>query len=252
MCHHSDSERPTKVAPRKHSIKTHVPKDRNGEVCLRTKMTRALCRRRTGEAVPRAEKFSDMVTADHKVLNEEGASRNNHRFAVVVQDLATSIDSILSVQNENFSGDGKGVYKSFSSRHRSQKLFAQTIRWNLANLVKNFHGIIELRHPVRSETNGVAERAIRRVKEGTSAVLLQSGLDEKWWAASMECYCFLRNVQDLLADGKTPNERRFGEPLKGRVIPFGARLNIIRFLRKTSKDSTNLARKSCQEYSSDV
>ena len=40
-------------------------------------------------------------------------------------------------------------------------------------------------------------RAVRRIKEGTSAVLLQSGLDENWWADSMECYCCLRNVQDL-------------------------------------------------------
>ena len=38
----------------------------------------------------------------------------------------------------------------------------------------------------------------------------------------MECCCDLRNVQDLLADGKTPYERRFGEPFKGPVIPFGA------------------------------
>ena len=45
--------------------------------------------------------------------------------------------------------------------------------------------------PHRSETDGIAERAVRRIKEGTSAVLLQSGLDEKWWADSMECYCHL-------------------------------------------------------------
>ena len=38
---------------------------------------------------------------------------------------------------------------------------------------------------------------MRRVKEGTSAVLLQSSLDENWWADSMECYTCLRNVQDL-------------------------------------------------------
>ena len=38
--------------------------------------------------------------------------------------------------------------------------------------------------PHRSETNAIAERAVRRVKEGTSAVLLQSGLDNEWWADS--------------------------------------------------------------------
>ena len=28
----------------------------------------------------------------------------------------------------------------------------------------------------------------------------------------MECYCCLRDDHDLLADGKSQNERRFGEP----------------------------------------
>ena len=51
-----------------------------------------------------------------------------------------------------------------------------------------------------------------RYAELISAVLLQSGLDEKWWADSMKCFCYLRNIQDLLSDGKTPHERRFGEP----------------------------------------
>ena len=87
--HDSDSERPTKVASGKHSMFTHFPKDRNCEVYLRNKMTRAPCRRRSGEAVLRAEKFSDLRRADHKVLNEESESRNNHRYAIVVQDPAT-------------------------------------------------------------------------------------------------------------------------------------------------------------------
>ena len=55
--------------------------------------------------------------------------------------------------------------------------------------------------PHRSETNGIAERAVRRVKEGTSAVLLQADLNESSWADSMECYCYLRNIQDILSDG---------------------------------------------------
>ena len=51
-------------------------------------MTKALCRRRTGNSVPRAEKFGDMIRADLTIPNEEGESRNNHRYAIVVQDLA--------------------------------------------------------------------------------------------------------------------------------------------------------------------
>ena len=60
---------------------------------------------------------------------------------------------------------------------------------------------------------------MRRVKEGTSAVLLQSGLNESWWAESMECYTYLRNVTHFLSDGKTPYERRFGQPFEGPIIP---------------------------------
>ena len=32
----------------------------------------------------------------------------------------------------------------------------------------------------------------------------------------------LRNIPDLLSDGKTPYERRSGEPFKGAVVPFGS------------------------------
>ena len=54
----------------KRSVYTHFPKERNCEICQRTKITRAPCRRRIGGAVPRAENFGDLITADHKVLNE--------------------------------------------------------------------------------------------------------------------------------------------------------------------------------------
>ena len=38
----------------------------------------------------------------------------------------------------------------------------------------------------------------------------------------MECYCYLRNIQDPSSDGKIPYELRFGEDFKGPIIPFGA------------------------------
>ena len=73
----------------KHSVEIHFPKDRNCEICPRTEITRVPCRRRNGGAVPRAENVGDLMTADHKVLSENCESPNNHRYAVVVQDLAT-------------------------------------------------------------------------------------------------------------------------------------------------------------------
>ena len=58
------------------------------------------------------------------------------------------------------------------------------------------------------------------MKEGTAVVLLQSSLGDVWRADSTECYCYLQNIQDILSDGKTPYERRFGMPFDGPVIPF--------------------------------
>ena len=86
---------------------------------------------------------------------------------------------------------------------------------NLAKLLKTYLGIIVRQHLiVRGQMVLLQERYAEWIKEGTSAVLLQSGLDEKWWADSMECCCYLRNIQDFLSDGKTLYERRFGESLK--------------------------------------
>ena len=93
---------------------------------------------------------------------------------------------------------------------------------------------------------------MRRVKEGTSAVLLQSGLNESWWADSMECYTYLRNVTDLLSDGKTPYERRFGQPFKGPIIPFGSLVVYHLLLRRISQEFTNLERKFYLDCSLDT
>ena len=73
----------------KHSVYTHFPKDPNCDLCLKTKITRTSCRRNAGTVVPRAGNVGDLITADHRNLSEGSESRNNHRHAVTVQDLAT-------------------------------------------------------------------------------------------------------------------------------------------------------------------
>ena len=53
----------------------------------------------------------------------------------------------------------------------------------------------------------------------------------------MECYTYLRNVTDLLSDGKTPNERRFGEPFGGTNIPCGS---LVEYHPITAKDQSRI------------
>ncbi len=78
--------------------------------------------------------------------------------------------------------------------------------------------------PNRPETNGVAERAVRRVCEGTRAVLLQSGLPHRWWTEAAKCYCVLRNVCEpaTTTNATTPYQLRRNTDFKGKTIPFGA------------------------------
>ena len=53
----------------------------------------------------------------------------------------------------------------------------------------------------------------------------------------MECHTYLRNVKDLLSDGKTPYERRSGQPLKGPVIPLGS---LVEYHPFTAKDQSRI------------
>ena len=208
----------------------------NCDICVRTKITGASCRRRTGTAVPRAAKFGDLITADHKVLSENCESRNNHRYSFVVQDLATQWIQSYPCETKT-SQDTQRSLQKFLEPNRKPKVKNTDNSLEFRKCCEDLSWNHRTSTPHRSETNGIAERAVRRVKEGTSAVFLQSGLDEKWWVDSMECYCYLRNIQDLLSDGKTPYEKRFGIPFNGPVIPFGA---MVEFHPICAKDLSRL------------
>ena len=104
---------------------THFPKDRCCDVCLRTTIPRASCRRRTGTVVPRADNFGDSIPADHKVLGKGCESRNNHRYVVVVEDFGYSINLLNA--KPRLLRKQKRAYKSSWSRIGSLKSFTLTI-----------------------------------------------------------------------------------------------------------------------------
>ena len=116
-------------------------KDPKCDVCLKTKITTASCRRRAGTVVPRADIFGDLTTADRNILSGSSESRNNHRYAVVVQDLATQWLQSYPCRTKTCQETQKNLKKSWSRRGH-QKSFTLTIPWNLASLVRNYLRII--------------------------------------------------------------------------------------------------------------
>ena len=142
----------------KHSVYTHFPKDRNCEICKRTKITRAPCRRRYGEAVPRAEKNGDLITADHKVLSDNCESRNNHRYAVVVQDLATQWIQEYPCKTKSSQETQRSLQKFLEPDKKPKVIYTdnslefgkscEDLSWNHCTST-----------PHRSATNGIAEKS---------------------------------------------------------------------------------------------
>ena len=146
----------------KHIVETHFPKDRNCEICQRTLITRAPCRSRIGGAVPRAENFGDLITADHKVHSESCESRNNHRYAIVVQDLATPWIQSYPCKTKTSQETRRSLQKYLKPDRKPKVIYTDNslesgkacehLSWNHCTST-----------PHKSETNGIAERAVRRV-----------------------------------------------------------------------------------------
>ena len=104
--------------------------------------------------------------------------------------------------------------------------------------------------PHRSETNGIAERAVRRILEGTSAVLCNPSWTKSGglipWNAAVICETFKISWQTgkYLMNGDLENQSK-----------DSCRFDDLRYhpiLPKSSHDCTNLVRNFCQETAKDM
>ena len=132
------------------------PKDRNCEICQRTKIPRAPCRRRNGGAVPCAENFGDLIKADHKVLSESCESRNNHRYAIVVQDLATQWIQSYPWKTKTSQETQRSLQKFLEPDRKPKVIYTDnSLEFGKACEDLSWNNCTSTPH--RSETNGIAE-----------------------------------------------------------------------------------------------
>ena len=222
-----------------HNMFTHFPMDPNCEICRSCKLQRARCATMPHgkpDDLPKPTAFADAITADHAILNEDDQSRSQDRVALVIQDRFTNWLQAYASKTKNAHDTLKGFQKFLGPQTKAKHAYTDGSK-EFEKALDEYEISHDTSTPHRPQTNGVAERAVRRVKEGTSCALTQSGWNEEWWAEAMACYCFLRNVHDIQSEGKTPFSLRFGEDFTGPIIPFGAE---VTYKPITDKDKERL------------
>ena len=151
--------------------------------CRRTKVTKAPCKINPDDRADRikiVERLGDILTADHKVLNEDQESTLHHKCAVVVQDLANQWLQSYPCTTKSAQETMRSLREILGSRRKSEiHLFGQFSKIHQSSRRAQVEPWKIYSAQIRNK--GIAERAARRIKEGTSSTLVQSGL-ESWWA----------------------------------------------------------------------
>ena len=98
------------------------------------------------------------------------------------------------MKQKNFPGDPEEPNEVPGADEDHQKSFTLAILWNLGKACEDLTWNHWTSTPHRSETNGIAEGSVRKIKEWTSALLLRSGLDENGgripWSVTAICDIF--------------------------------------------------------------
>ena len=191
-----------------HNTFTHFPRSEDCEVCRNCKVSRAQCRQRHADdqpspgTIPISQNFGEYVTADTEILNDDDASRDHDKNVTVIQCKSTYWLQGFPSTTKN-TADTKKAFQRFWGPDVIAKLVYTDNAGEFIAALDELGIDHDTATPHRPETNGIAERAVRRIKEGSSCALVQSGWSDEWWPQAMACYCFLRNIIDKFIDGKT-------------------------------------------------
>ena len=151
-------------------LMTQLPKNPHCSACMRAKTSAKNAPVRKHE-----------VTADHIIAQDVvDESVMGDRTALIVLDHATKwldalpllIKSALDTANalKDFLGSKDKIESFYSDNSPELRKVAHDNGWEHTTST-----------PGRPETNGVAERAVRSVVEGTRTALEHAGLPARWW-----------------------------------------------------------------------
>ncbi|MCP3878846.1 MAG: hypothetical protein GY701_10710 [Sulfitobacter sp.] len=181
-----------------HDLTTHEPKCLKCQVCLDSK-TQRKSRRRGGLAMgPRPKQFGEQCTGDH-LFSKEAVENTDPWFpnastAVVMHDRATQWLDCFPKATKSHADTVEAFHEFAGTRDKIKQFYcdnshellaaARTVGWRCPTAT-----------PGVPQTNGLAERMVRKVKEGARCLLVQAGLPPKWWTYAVRAFCFAHNIK---------------------------------------------------------
>ena len=99
------------------------------------------------------------------------------------------------------------------------------------NAVTNATALLKIRHHQaienRPETNGVAERCVCDVSDGTKVNLEACKFGHAYWREAQKNWCFANNVSEQDDGSPIPYEARHGKKFAGMILPFGCSVQYL-------------------------
>ena len=115
-----------------------------------------------------------LITADHKVLSKGCESRNNHRYAVVVQDLATQRIQSYPSKTKTFQETQKSLQKFLEPTGKPKVIYTDnTLEFGKASEDLSWNHCTSTPH--RSETNATFDSTQNSRRDFCSVVAIRSG-----------------------------------------------------------------------------
>ena len=175
-----------------------------------------------------------MLVRSRCLGKEDEYSRHGDTCSLVVQDRFTMWIGSYPAKSKDSNETTESLRHFVGPVDKSQlKMFYSDGAGELHKSATNIGFQHEPSTPHRPQSNGVAENAVRRVLEGTRAVLFASGLSHAWWREATRAYAYMRNIHDKVHSNKTPYEHRFNEPFPGIIVPFGC---LIEYKPRAEKE----------------
>ena len=168
--------------------------------CNLSETTGAPCRNHPearGDRAHHPKFFGNVFTSDHKVLGQENESRLQHRYAGRGAGPFFFLDPMLPNETKTLRRKRWLVCNKSCRQVKNLVFFTQVILWSFYGLVNTFVGLTPSQLHTRSETNGVAENAVRSAKKCTfwfSRVFRKRGV-QKQRNASVCCKTYKTNWQ---------------------------------------------------------